>query len=182
MREEFSPKVKIGSILFDADKGMAWTSLNADIKYFGVTVLMTPSTFLALVPSFKPNPDYLDKFERFVTDGNSISQPFLKISTEDGDSQLRVTGHEGRHRMAIALRLNGDEPVPVHIVDPLRRARRLSPEAIDVLRNGVFKQRAWDDLDPPFIKGPLFGDAFLSGVELLFEPKVDEQASLGMRS
>ncbi len=141
----------------DNKNGLGSVPYNQDVDYFGMKVMMKPSTFLQLaLPLNKPIS--VDHIAKHLKDGGSLGAPFLDVSIppewEEGDisSPAKVTGHEGRNRMLAIQQVEGDDPVEVHIFPKGgMRARDLTPEIVNGLRNGMMNQEK-----TRFIRGDLF--------------------------
>lgn len=141
----------------DNKSGLGAVPYNQDVDYFGMKVMMKPSTFLRLaLPLDKPVS--VDHIAQHIKDGGSLGAPFLDVSIppewEEGDTSKPaiVTGHEGRNRMLAIQQVEGDEPVEVHIFPKGgMRARHLTPEIVNGLRSGMMNQAR-----NKFIPGDLF--------------------------
>lgn len=83
-------------------------------------VAMRPADFLALALSGRA-PEKEEGVENLLVQGQPFSSlPHLSVQVMPGQDYLRVTGHEGRHRMR-ALQSRGVQQVPVLIrTDRLR--------------------------------------------------------------
>ena len=141
----------------DNKSGLGSVPYNQDVDYFGLRVMMKPSTFLKLaLPLNKPIS--VDHIAQHLKNGGSLGAPFLDFSIppkwEEGDMSepARVSGHEGRNRMLAIQQVEGDDPVEVHIFPKGgMRARDLTPEIVSKLRSGMMNQERSN-----FIRGDLF--------------------------
>jgi predicted transcriptional regulator len=141
----------------DNKNGLGSVPYNQDVDYFGMKVMMKPSTFLQLaLPLNKPIS--VDHIAQHLKNGGSLGAPFLDVTIpkewEEGDMSepARVSGHEGRNRMLAIQQVEGDDPVEVHIFPKGgMRARDLTPEITTALRNGMMNQER-----SRFIRGDLF--------------------------
>lgn len=144
-------------VRIDNEEGWGSVPYNKDVDYFGLRVLMRPSTFLRLARPLS-EPVSRDDIAQHIQGGGSIGAPFLDINVppewDDGrfeDASARVVGHEGRNRMMAIQQVEGDEPVEVHLFPKggLRR-RDLTPEFIDAMNSGMGREAGG------FLTGPLF--------------------------
>lgn len=141
----------------DNKDGLGAVPYNQDVDYFGMRVLMKPSTFLKLALPLN-NPTSVDFIAKHMQDGGSLGSPFIDLEIppewEDGDysKPARVRGHEGRNRMMAIQKLEGDDPVQVHFFPKGGlRARHLTPDVVKALQQGLINQEG-----NRLIKGPLF--------------------------
>lgn len=138
----------------DNEKGLGVVPNNTGGQpdYFGIRVMMKPSTFhkLALsLPKDQRSSQYQDLVDK-VAKGVPIASPFLSIvipdEWEEGDlsQPAKVTGHEGRHRMYAVDEVDGDVPVEVHLWGRFKssemRRRHLNDEMIQELINGLIDE------------------------------------------
>ena len=98
----------------DNKSGLGSVPYNQDVDYFGMKVMMKPSTFLKLaLPLNKPIS--VDHIAQHIKNGGSLGAPFLDVSIppkwEEGDMSepARVSGHEGRNRMLAIQQVEGDD-------------------------------------------------------------------------
>lgn len=145
-------------------KGLGTTGYNSNVDYRGLRVLMKPSTFLSLAAHLS-SPTSVDYIVQYMEKGGSLGSPFLIIDIPekyfDGDftglNYAKVVGHEGRNRMLAIQKLEGDDPVEVHIFGYGEiRARHFTPEIVEQLQVAMRNQ-----------DGKL---VFSKSGELLFEP------------
>jgi spore germination cell wall hydrolase CwlJ-like protein/DNA-binding CsgD family transcriptional regulator len=137
--------------------GLGSVPLNQNVDYMGLRVMMKPSTFLELALPLEV-PRSVDYIVDYLQQGGALGAPFLDIKIpaewEQGNFErlARVTGHEGRNRMLAVQKLEGDDPVEVHLLfrDGVRR-RHLTPDMIKELRNGMMDQSY-----KKYVAGPLF--------------------------
>lgn len=149
--------MKIREVVIDNSKGWGAVPYNADVDYFGIRVLMKPSTFLSL--ALKLTEPINRELAQHISQGGSIGSPFLElqfpVEWEDGDFKeyAKVVGHEGRNRMHTLLKLEGDNPVEVHLFPRggFNRRRYITDSMIDKLNQGAYAERS-----TTLVKGPLF--------------------------
>jgi len=143
-------------------KGLGTTGYNANVNYRGLRVLMKPSTFLSLAAHL-PSPTSVDYIVQHMKNGGALGSPFLIIDIPekyfDGDftglNYARVVGHEGRNRMLAIQKLEGDDPVEVHLFGYGEiRARHFTPEIIEQLQLAMRSQ------DGKLTFAPAGGDLF----------------------
>lgn len=153
--------MKLADILHEVainnTKGWGAVPYNADVDYFGLRVLMKPSTFLALALPLS-EPVSKDSIVKHIQNGGEIGAPFLEVvipeQWENGDitTPAKIAGHEGRNRMLAIQEVEGDAPTEVHIFPRGGlRSRDISQEMINHLNSGVYKERS-----SQLLKGPLF--------------------------
>jgi len=147
---EFISEVKI-----DNQHGAGAVPYNAEVDYFGIRVLMRPSTFLSLALPLDDGDG--DKLKGFIQGGGAIGAPFFEIKVPeewaDGDYSTPATirSHEGRHRLTAILELEGDAPIETHLFLSGYRARNITPEMVKELNAGMFKEKS-----TTYMRGPLF--------------------------
>lgn len=139
--KEFVQEVNI-----DNENGIGSTPYNRNVDYLGLRVLMKPSVFLKLATPLVT--DINPKVQQWIQDGGAIAAPFLEIELPDqwrqGDfsEPAQVVGHEGRNRMTVVRKIEGDAPVEVHLFFPGGyRARHLTPEYLKALQQGLYMER-----------------------------------------
>ena len=153
----------ISELKIDNDKGLGAVPKNKDVDYFGLRVMMRPSTWLKmalpLTMTEKDREMVNDILQRIDEPG--FGAPFLEIDIPDswakGDmtQPAKVVGHDGRHRMYAIMQAQGDEPVEVHLL-PLGWRRRhfdANPEWVQRLNKNIVSQRGMP-LVGPFFKLP----------------------------
>jgi hypothetical protein len=119
---------------------------------------MKPSTFLKLAAPL--GQAHSAELEKYIADGGTIGAPFLTIKVpaqwDDGDfsAPAQIAGHEGRNRMHAVMKLEGDNPIEVHIFPTGYRARDITPEFIEALNRGMTIEKS-----TRFATGPLFTPA-----------------------
>jgi predicted chitinase/8-oxo-dGTP pyrophosphatase MutT (NUDIX family)/uncharacterized ParB-like nuclease family protein/FMN phosphatase YigB (HAD superfamily) len=140
----------------DNYKGIGAVPFNQDIDYFGLRVKMLPSVFLKLAAPLETEPS--KELEQHIADGGAIGAPFLSINIpaawDDGDfsSPATVRNHDGRNRMTIIQKLEGDVPVEVHIFpNGVYRARDLTQDFVKNINNGLIAEKS-----TKYVRGPLF--------------------------
>lgn len=136
---------KIGDITFSSRRGLGSTPLNANIWHEGIVVFMRPSMFLKLAKDDEGHQEPTSKnLEALAKEGYAIGIPFLTFTVdEDGNDLPRITGHEGRGRMRMAMRMLNDEPIPVHmrIGNGLRSNYLVkNPEVIGEIKQGLYSE------------------------------------------
>jgi len=141
----------------DNKEGWGAVPYNQDVDYFGLRVLMKPSTFLKLELPLNA-PVSVNKIIKHLEGGGSLGAPFLDISIpmnwDNGDfsEPAKVKGHEGRNRMMAIQHVDGDKPVEVHIFPKGGyRNRDMTPDFVKNLNKHLTNQAGTD-----IIKGPLF--------------------------
>lgn len=129
---------RVGSVNFDQENGLGQVPLNQNVNYRGFTAMMRPSKFLELAHKLEsPKEHSVDHITNEIKKGKPIGSPFLNVDFETG----KVKGHEGRHRMLAAQKVNGDQHVPVHIFGHGEdRARHLDKDAIHAFRRKMTSQ------------------------------------------
>jgi hypothetical protein len=157
--KEFLAELKIDNV-----KGIGAVPYNSDVDYFGLKVLMKPSTFLALaLPLQNSEQDKLtikDISQHINEPG--FGAPFLQIEIpeawESGDlsKPAKVYSHDGRHRMAAIIATEGDHPVEVHLFPLGLRRRHLTPEWIRALNSELISQRR------QYVRGPFFKEPVMN--------------------
>lgn len=129
-------------------KGLGATGYNANVDYRGLRVLMKPSVFLSLAAHL-PTPTSVDYIVQHMKNGGALGSPFLIIDIPEkyfegdftGLNYATVVGHEGRNRMLAIQKLEGDDPVEVHIFGYGEiRARHFTPDMIEHLQVAMRNQ------------------------------------------
>lgn len=141
---------RVGKVNFDCQHGLGAVPFNQEVKYMGFVMMITPNTFLSLA-AHGDRDDTAQELTQKILEGTPLGPPFLdiKVNPEFYDGQplkVKVTGHEGRGRMGAILKVNGNQPVPVHMfLKGGDRARHLSPEFFTQLRQiGIIPEK-WSD-------------------------------------
>ena len=148
---------KLSEYKVDNVEGLGSVPYNQNVDYFGLRVMMKPSTFLDLALPLN-EPRSVEHIMQHMKNGGGLGAPFLDISIpveweeDDFTQPARITGHEGRNRMLAIQKLEGDDPVEVHLL--LKngwRARHLTPDMIKELQDGITNQSR-----NRYVTGPLF--------------------------
>jgi hypothetical protein len=117
--------------IFDARNGYGQIPNSADIHYFGFTIYMRPSEFLALADTH-PNKD-ITFYEMMLAKKEPLGYLVLNVKKDVFRSQdvWHVISHEGRHRCEAIQKLYGDNvQLPIHILPQYMRNRSLTPELL----------------------------------------------------
>lgn len=149
---------EITEVNINNDHGWGSTPLNREVDYFGLKVLMKPSTFLKLAAPL--NSPARDSIKQHIKNQGSIGAPFLTINLpeewDNGDfsKPAEVRSHEGRNRMHSILEIEGDNPIEVHLFfGPGVRNRHLTPAIKKELNTRLSPERRNDIvLDGPFFE------------------------------
>jgi pyrimidine deaminase RibD-like protein/GNAT superfamily N-acetyltransferase len=167
----------VDEVAIDNYNGAGSTPNNQNIDYMGLRVLMRPSTFLQLAAPLSSAPNA--KLEKYIADGGAIGAPFLRIdipegwNTGDFAMPAQVAGHEGRNRMHAIRKLEGDDPIEVHIFPIYYRARDMTPEFVKNLNSRLQVEHS------SVIKsGPLFTPLPASIAETFADDEVIDEAPL----
>ena len=147
--------VPLDEVVIDNNAGAGAVPNNSNVDYMGLRVAMRPSTFLQLAAplSTEPDPGLL----KYIANGGAIGAPFLQVSipeawdTGDFSEPAQVDNHEGRNRMHAIQKLEGDDPVEVHIFPRYYRARDMTPEFVKNLNSHLQVERS-----QRIKQGPLF--------------------------
>lgn len=136
-------KYKVGKVLIDNIHGLGATPNNGNVHYMGFVAFIKPSDFLHLARYANDREERSHKLEPEALK-QGIGCPFLIVAAENEKApwgQLRITGHEGRTRMNMVKRVNGDDFFPVHFFPRLRlgelRARHLDQAFFEGLKTVV---------------------------------------------
>lgn len=153
----------LSEVKIDNKDGAGAVPYNQDVDYFGLRVMMRPSTFLRLAAPL--GQEHSAELEKYIADGGAIGAPFLEIKIppewDDGDfsASAQVAGHEGRNRMTAIQKLEGDAPIEVHIFPRGGyRGRDITPEFKSALARGLQAEKATN-----IVPGPLFEDGLEEG-------------------
>ena len=143
-------------------KGLGTTGYNSNVDYRGLRILMKPSVFLSLAAHL-PSPTSVDYIVQHMEKGGALGSPFLIVDIPEeyfennftGLNYAKVVGHEGRNRMLAIQKLEGDDPVEVHLFGygEIRR-RHFTPEIIEQLQLAMRSQ------DGKLTFAPVGGDLF----------------------
>ena len=129
-------------------KGLGATGYNANVDYRGLRVLMKPSVFLSLAAHL-PSPTSVDYIVQHMEKGGALGSPFLIVDIPEeyfegdftGLNFAKVVGHEGRNRMLAIQKLEGDNPVEVHLFGYGEiRARHFTKDMIEQLQVALRNQ------------------------------------------
>lgn len=150
------PKTGINEYNVDNQNGLGKVPINAEVDYFGLRVLMKPSVFLKLAAPLE-FPVSVDHIVDHMKKGGALASPYLYIdvpeewNNNDFEKPAIVTNHEGRNRMLAIRRVEGDDPVEVHLFPRYKRNRHITDEWIKSWNNGL-----WNEGERSFISGPIF--------------------------
>lgn len=117
-------------------------------------------------------------------DTEGIGAPFLNISipdtweTGDYSKPAKVTGHDGRHRMAAILKSEGDDPVETHLFPAYLRHRdfEANPEWVSQLNSKIIGQRG-NTIQGPFFQETGMNEALVSYLNTMEELSGDRQST-----
>ena len=134
--------------------GMGAVGISGNINYMGLRVYVKPSVFLKLAYSH-PNLD-TTYIQQQLSLGKAIGAPFLSIEIPDswispdshydqvkeGDltEPARITGHEGRHRMAAIMKEYGDVPIETHLLFNGLRRRHITDNMVERLNADILNE------------------------------------------
>ncbi len=149
----------LDEVKIDNKNGLGQVPMNDNVDYLGLKVAMRPSTFLNLaLPLPETQRQSVAHITQNLEQGGSIGAPFLNIrypeewENNDFTTPAKVVGHEGRNRMLAIQKLEGDEPVEVHLFfGGGTRSRHLTQRIRKELVMGLTNQSG-----TRYITGPLF--------------------------
>lgn len=149
----------VQEVTIDNRNGAGSVPYNADVDYFGIRCAMKPSMFLKLAAPLgrEHSPD----LEKYIANGGAIGAPFLTIKIpegwDDGDfsKPAQVLGHEGRNRMHAIQKLEGDEPIEVHIFPTYYRARDMNADFLKAIQSGLVAEKSGRFVPGPIMNGLL---------------------------
>ena len=134
--------------------GMGAVGVSGNINYMGLRVYVKPSVFLKLAYSH-PNLD-TTYIQQQLSLGKAIGAPFLSIEipeswispdshydqVKEGDltEPARITGHEGRHRMAAIMKEYGDVPIETHLLFNGLRRRHITDNMVERLNADILNE------------------------------------------
>ena len=140
---EFITEYKVDNV-----EGLGSVPYNSNVDYRGLRVLMKPSVFLSLAAHLA-EPSSVDYIVQHLENGGALGAPFLIVDIPEkyfdgnftGLNYAQVTSHEGRNRMLAIQKVEGDEPVEVHIFPKGEvRARDITPDIIEQLQVAMRNQ------------------------------------------
>ena len=142
-------KQRLMAVKMDSKHGIGSVPFNQDVDYFGLKVMMTPETFLALAAPITPKKDYIDKLVEYIKEDKPVGPPFLFVeipkewASKNFKKSAKVDGHEGRHRMTAILKAEGNAPIEVHIFPRGGlRAKNITPEWKAALAAGLYAEKS----------------------------------------
>ena len=148
---------KIDEYKVDNVDGLGSVPYNQNVDYMGLRVMMKPSIFLKLALPLN-NPRSVDHIANHLQQGGALGAPFLDVDIpadweeDDFTRPAKITGHEGRNRMMAIQKIEGDDPVEVHLFPKNGwRARHLTSNIIKELQDGMMNQSREN-----YVPGPLF--------------------------
>jgi hypothetical protein len=160
LKKQIKENTELDELKINNVNGLGATEKNQEVDYFGIRVLMKPSTFLKLALPLLLTSDDKKKIDYIKTelDNTGIGAPFLKIEIpeewerESTDKPAHVMGHDGRHRMLAIQSTEGDNPVEVHLFPAGYRNRDLTanPTWIKKLNSTLINQSG------QYMTGPFF--------------------------
>ena len=160
-------KQDLDEVTIDNREGAGATGYNANVDYRGLRVMMRPSTFLRLAAPLggAHSPD----LEKYIAQGGAIGAPFLLVEIPDSweqgdfDSPAAVYGHEGRNRMSAVRKLEGDEPIEVHLIPAGEnreyRNRHLTAQHIAALNRWMRREKSSSIESGPLFTVPALAEA-----------------------
>lgn len=164
----WEPVSRASGVPFDGRAGLGWTSLSHSMHYYGPVVAMRPSAFLRLAaPLARPREGVVAHIREILRGGEAIAQPFLTL--DEGEDGIRVSGHEGRHRMLAILDAFGDVEVPVLLSFRGRKARDLPASTVHSLRAGIVPEMGGATMADAFGAARLNGETSPSPADTLAE-------------
>ena len=140
-------RFKVEKVAFDNRNGAGAVPNNQEVLYFGFAVMMKPSHFLKLATPEDREEDAV-KIAKLMEQRVAFGSPFLDIRFDDEAFEkdktfdVAVSGHEGRARMTAIMKIQGDTPIPVHIIPRGGlRARNFSEKFFEELRKRGMTQQ-----------------------------------------
>lgn len=152
-------KELLAEVNIDNESGAGSVPFNQNVDYMGLRVKMRPSVFLKLASPLDHEIS-VDSLVDYIKSGGAIGAPFLQIiippEWEEGDfsKDARVRGHEGRNRMMAVQKVEGDDPIEVHLFFAAGvRRRHLTDEMIAKLNKYIIPEEgdSYSFLGPYFI-------------------------------
>ena len=150
---ESNPKYvrKVGKIYYDNQHGLGACGNNMEINfkpiaYEGFCVMMKPWVFLKLAKWLEePREGRIELLERIMTDPDEprgIGCPILYVRRPEKEGDLPIVrGHEGRHRMKVIAKLNGEStPTPVQIWTSSHWNEEETKKDLEQLKYGIIEQ------------------------------------------
>lgn len=133
---------------FDNYIGIGTSKYHFSGLYEKIEVLMKPSIFLKLAHPLK-NLDNSEFIINHIRNNFPIATPFLFIGMNlKGD--IKITGHEGRHRMHSIKFIFGDNPTNVLLIFDKFESIKKIPDFLAYINRGILSE------DNFFVDGPLF--------------------------
>lgn len=147
----------VEGIIFDNNKGLGATPINANIVYLGFVAEIRASDFLNLALPAERGKD-ARRIKSFIEKGAAIAAPFLTFKYnekefEDGHPiDLKISNHEGRARTTAFRILAGDEYIPVQFESPGGRARFYNKDFFENFREEYFTSQSGNKIKPDIRK------------------------------
>lgn len=146
---------RIGDVTFSAKDGLGAVPFNQSVYYHGFVALVKPSKFLDLALEDEGGKERVWKIVKLVWEGYALGIPFLQMDISGltlKDGLAKIKGHEGRGRVQAFMEINGNEPLPIHVLlTGGDRNRHLTPEIMKEIEQGVIGQRG-NLIAHPFIE------------------------------
>lgn len=137
--ENIEGQFDLGPVSYDQRSGLGNVPDNANVKYLGFAVLMTPDQFLGLVTKRADDIAYVTQQ---IENDMPIAAPWLSLRF-DKNNLACVTSHEGRGRCMAIRTLYGNIPILVDCFpDGSLRARHLTIEMIAGFRNKAVVEKS----------------------------------------
>jgi hypothetical protein len=136
---------------FDNERGIGRSRYHFSKQYDSVEVLMKPSMFLKLAyPLSTEYPTGFKFVEDHINADLPIATPFLLVQKLLDDT-IRISGHEGRHRMVIIKRKFGDIPSKVLLIfERFFESSDINNSLLKQINKGMISQ------SQQYVEGPLF--------------------------
>ena len=167
IRRPKNPEQDLDEVTIDNRDGAGATGYNANVDYRGLRVMMRPSVFLRLAAPL--GGAHSAELERYIAQGGAIGAPFLLVEIPDSweqgdfDSPAAVYGHEGRNRMSAVRKLEGDEPIEVHLIPAGEnreyRNRHLTAQHIKALNRWMRREKSSSIESGPLFTVPALAEA-----------------------
>lgn len=133
----------VGKTIFDNQYGKGQTPNNEEVLYHGFVMEMKPSDFLKVVLKEDREKD-ASEIAKKMLENVPYGSPmlYIKANVEEWKSgkplQVRVANHEGRARSLASQKINGDVPIPIHVIPRGMSKRDINQDFLDQMSASGF--------------------------------------------
>lgn len=144
----------VGKTIFDNQYGKGQTPNNEEVLYHGFSMELKPSDFLKIVSKEDREKDASEIAQKMLRNV-PFGSPMLYIKAniqkwkEGKPLQVSIDDHEGRARCLAFWKINGDVPIPIHVIPRGMHRRDLTQDFLDEMSRTGFMHEDSSSEDTP---------------------------------